>query len=80
MTARVTSIQLLPVLKPRKESIFSLYNKTFLLLNVRCEAKGNVSVGIKGLVILLKGKCSFHFVHNTAARGLLVFELCFLTF
>ena len=80
MTARVTSIQLLPVRKPRKESTFSFYNKTFLLLNVHCEAKGNVSVGIKGLVILLKGKCSFHFVHNTAARGLLVFELCFLTF
>ena len=58
MTARVTSIQLLPVRKPRKVSIFSLYNKTFLLLNVRCEAKGNVSFGIKGLVILLKAALS----------------------
>ena len=41
-------------------------------------AKGNLSNGVKGLAILLKGKYSFHFVHNTAARGLLVFELFFL--
>ena len=62
----------------RRKSQFFLQNETFLFLNVRCEAKGNISDGIIGLVILLKGKYSFHFVHNTAARGLMVFELFFL--
>ena len=48
-----------------KESFF-LSNETFLLLNVRCEVKRNISDGINGLAILLKGKYSFHFVHNIA--------------
>ena len=42
----------------RKSQVF-LWNETFLFVNVRCEAKGNISDGIKGLVILLKGKYSF---------------------
>lgn len=74
VTARVTAIQLLPVRKPRQ--IVSVIRRCEE--RVRCEAKGNFSDGIKDLAILLKGKYSFHFVHNIAARGLLVFELFFL--
>ena len=74
MTARVTSIQLLPVRKPRQiVSVISRCEE-----RVRCEAKGNLSDGIIGLAILLKDKYSSHFVHTIAARGLLVFELSFL--
>ena len=75
-TCLVTSANRFSNTSMRRKSQFFPLHETFPLLNVRCEAKGDIRDGI--IDILLKGKYSFHFVHNTASRGLLFFPLLFL--
>ena len=76
MTARVTPIQLLPVRKHRE--IVSVIRRC--KERVRCEAKGNLSDGIKGPAILLKGKyffsfCSQHFCPRFAGFRVVFLEV-----